>query len=230
MQSVVVNELEFDLILSENHPEFELIDEPEFIEEWRHGITYHQMVKRLEDGALFNMTYRKDIKNEEFYLIGGSDENEIVMSYSKKSIYNRNGEILTHDHPPKPKPKTEFELLKEEFEQIPKEDIKRFPEEPVIPTNILFNALKRFNKLKTGLDFQQYQKDVYRLGIDYKINPELIHRFSLDYRQSKAKQAMKNDYNHRYESLKNGHVKITLKSGKHLELTLDEIKELKKKL
>jgi hypothetical protein len=95
MKSVIVNELEFDLILSENHPEFKLIDDPEFIEEWRHGVSYHQMVKRLEDGALFNMNYRKDIKNEEFYLIGGSDQNEIVMSYDKKSIYNRNGEILT---------------------------------------------------------------------------------------------------------------------------------------
>ena len=80
------------------------------------------------------------------------------------------------------------------------------------------------------MDFQQYQKDIYQLGIDYKINPDSIHRFALDYKQSKTKKSMKNEYIHQYEFFKNGTVNFKLKSGKTVLLTLEEIKELRNKL
>lgn len=230
MDAVAVSELDFQLIIKENHPEYDLVGEPEFVEEWRHGIAYYQKVKRLSDGHYFHMNYRKELSFGDVFCVGGGGKNEIYVSQNKKSIYNKRGELLTHNHPPKPEPKSDFALAKEKFEEIPKEEIVNINEKPVVPVKDLFSIIKQFSNIKVGIDFNDYQLNLIRLAIKYKVNYDSIHKLAIKYYSSNKKREIKKEYEQAYELAQNGIIKFTLKSGKKVSLDKGELEELKKLL
>lgn len=228
MKAVPVSELDFQLIIEENHPEYELVGEPEFVEEWRHGVAYYQKVKRLSDGHCFHINYRKEMSFGDVFCVGSGGENEIYILQNKRSIYDNRGKLLTHNCPPKPKPKSEFGLAKEEFEKIPKEEIINISEKPVIPVRDLFNVIEQFSNMKKGIDFSNYQLSLMHLAIKYKADYNSIHKFSIKYSSSSQKRKVKKEYEQAYELFQNGVINFTLKSGKKVSLTKSEVEEMKK--